>query len=165
MNMFSIIRKTLIAFGVFTIAMQAQASWERVLTCDGGAAVLDVDNQQRTHLQLVIRDGNILGYLNNVGAVSLQYGQREAVIGGYQNDGVFGPGNFSYMNAYAGGGSNTKVYVNRAGSGLSLRFEQASAGVSCPDDCNDSLSSSCESRCQPWQSSRPVANWLFRDCR
>jgi hypothetical protein len=76
----------------------ALGTWETTLTCNGGAAVLDVDPGERRQLQFVIRDPNAINYLT--GAVGLQYGPlnrgngRELIVAGWSDQGVFSPSNF-----------------------------------------------------------------------
>ena len=46
-------------------AAYSNGPWQKLLTCNGGAAVLDVDSGERRNVQLVIRDRNIVDYLQS----------------------------------------------------------------------------------------------------
>src|SRR5262245_58128499 len=78
--------------------------WEKLLTCDGGTAVLDVNSDERRNLQLVIRDPNIIGYLDSVGVVDPAYNARELVLSGYVAHVDFGSPNGPRMLDYPFGG-------------------------------------------------------------
>src|SRR5262249_33748362 len=64
----------------------ALGQWQTMMTCNGGAAVLDVDPGERRQAQFVIRDANAINYLT--GAVGLQFGPlnrgngRELIVAG-----------------------------------------------------------------------------------
>ena len=118
--------------------------WKKTFTCNGGAAVLDVNGNERRNIQLVIRDGNAIRYLNEVGAVSSPYGATEIVLSGwtgrvnwwdglgprleaqpYGAPGVFSRGDFHEMiadhNTYEGGFGHF-VRVAREGGGIKVQF-------------------------------------------
>src|SRR5436190_430391 len=74
-------------------------TWRKVLDCDNGAAVLDVDDGQRQILQFVIRDRSIVDYLAGtlngfVYRSDLVNGKNEIIVKGRVQDGVFQPEDF-----------------------------------------------------------------------
>src|SRR5262249_18405157 len=90
--------------------------FEKLFACDDGAAYVDVNVEERRYLQLVIKDTNILRYLQQRGAVSLSFGATEASFRGftgvhfyqdfgpklaagnpYGGRGVFAPAEFSHF--------------------------------------------------------------------
>ncbi len=142
------------------------ATWEKMFDCENGAAVVDVDKDERRNLQLVIRDQGILRYLYSVGAISLKYGDTETIISGWQGHGVFNPGDFRYFNAEPKTmWENRYAYVTREGEGVKVRFTQRSSYTVKPVGCEDCLSMACESSCSSVTTERETANWYFRSCR
>ncbi|HEY5951383.1 MAG TPA: hypothetical protein VIV40_38080 [Kofleriaceae bacterium] len=59
------------------------ALWYKLYTCNGETAVLDVNGNERRNVQLVIRDPNVIGYLNSRGVIQSPYGATEAVLSGW----------------------------------------------------------------------------------
>src|SRR5436190_12379763 len=59
------------------------ALWYKLYTCNDGAAVLDVNGNERRNLQLVIRDSNIIKFFNDRGVVQSQYGATELILSGW----------------------------------------------------------------------------------
>ncbi len=80
-------------------------TWLKVLDCDGGAAVVDVNDWERRELQVVIRDPNIVNYLAT--ATQLKFGttvagnivnaKGEMILRARVDRGVFTPWDFSSM--------------------------------------------------------------------
>src|SRR5262245_45664605 len=107
--------------------------WEKVFTCDSGAAVLDVNAAERRDLQFVIRDRGIIGYLaNNVrgstqGIVSPS---GEIIVRGHQNNGIWSQGDFHSMD---GGVPYVDVNVRRESSGIKAVFYQLINWSRCAD--------------------------------
>jgi hypothetical protein len=139
-------------------------NWQPLVVCDGGAAVLDVNADSRTYLQLLIRNQNILSYLHQVGAVSLKYGQNELILRGQQERGVFSPQDFKGATNYG----NVTFY--RDGNGIKLVFSHDTKcwteyppGSSCRDN---PLSMACESAgTMKCERGSERANWYFQSCR
>ena len=67
-------------FGILPLA-QAK-TWQKILICEDGQVVVDVNLDERKNVQLVVRGDNLLRELHNAAMVSLQYGQHEWLIGG-----------------------------------------------------------------------------------
>lgn len=160
------------------------SDWRPLLVCNGGAAVVDVDANERRHVQLVVRDGGALRYLHDAGAVRLDFGATEAVVAGETKRvdwshelgprvdggarGVFHPDDFREMLAgHTGGPLGRFVRVTREGSGVKVQFGQieprgcASSrrvwfgdGNGWKDVCVADYSAYVEK-----------ANWFFDDCR
>jgi hypothetical protein len=121
-------------------------TWDRLMTCDNGAAELDVNDGERRNMQFVIRDQNIIRYLNQIGAIQSAYGATEAIFSGWTghvdwNDslgprlwngaqpygapGVFNAGDFSEFIAdhnYYEGGFGHFVRVARENGGIKLQI-------------------------------------------
>jgi hypothetical protein len=121
-------------------------TWDKLLTCDSGAAELDVNDGERRNMQFVIRDQNIIKYLNDAGAIQSAYGATEAIFSGwtgsvdwnnslgprlangaqpYGGPGVFSAGDFSEFIAdhnYYEGGFGHFVRVARDSGGIKLQI-------------------------------------------
>lgn len=165
------------------------ATWQKLLTCDGGAAVLDVNGSERRNLQLVIRDQNIVRWLNQAGVVHSAYGATEVILSGwtgrvnwsdalgprleaqpYGAPGVFGVGDFHEMIANHDtyeGGFGSFVRVAREGAGVKVQFgtiEKRGCAKSETYYVGDGFG---------WQTSCVAdysayverANWYFQSCR
>lgn len=157
--------KFLFVFAIAISGMAQGASWGKVLDCDGGAAVVDVNRDERRNLQLVVRNQGILKYLHQTGAVTLKYGDTEAIAFGWQNHGVFSPSDFRYMNGQAKSmWDNRIVYANRDGGGLKVRFVDRRSYTEKPAHCEDCLSMACESQCKTVSYEVELANWYFQRC-
>ena len=111
----------LLFLGVWGIQGSVTAApFEKILECDGGAAVVDVDARERRNLQLVIRDTGIIEYLNDVGAIRANFGDEEAIIRGFsQTGGVFSADQFQSFEQLS-----SRVFVYREGGGLKLTFQR-----------------------------------------
>jgi hypothetical protein len=162
--------------------------WKTLLTCNGGAAALDVNGNERKNLQFVIRDLGAIRYLNQVGATASPFGATEIVLSGwtghvdwseglgprldaqpYGAPGVFSPNEFKEMiadhNTYEGGFGRF-VRVAREGSGLKVQFgtiERRGCAKTETHYVGDGFG---------WQTSCVAdysafvekANWYFNDC-
>jgi hypothetical protein len=147
--------------------------WEKVLTCDGGAAVLDTDTGERRHLQFVIRNQQIIGYLASQVRVSTQgiiSRSGEIIIDGRQNHGVWGGGDFQYMDGRV---PYVNVDVHREGGGIRVSFwvnAQGSQGCFCKsggDPCGGSLCQcpgGADDLVCPGNPHQEIANWFFQSC-
>jgi hypothetical protein len=156
-----------------TSAAQSSTPWQNVLTCDRGAAVLDTDANERRHLQFVIRNPQVIGYIASQVRVSTQgilSPSGEIIIDGHQDSGVWAPADFHAMN---GGVPYVNVDVHREDAGIRVSFwvnAQGSQGCFCRsggDPCGGSL-------CQcpggpddlvcPGDPHAELANWYFQSC-
>jgi hypothetical protein len=162
------------------------ALWYKLYTCNGGAAVLDVNGNERRNLQLVIRDPNIMKYFHDLGMVQLPYGATELILSGwtgrvdfsrahgpvlygqpYGGPGVFNRSDFSELIAnynFYQGGRFARIF--RDGPGIKLQFGQiegrgcAQTETYCPGDGFD-----CSTYCvDEYTEFVEKANWYFNDC-
>jgi hypothetical protein len=147
--------------------------WEKVLTCDNGAAVLDVDTSERRHLQFVIRNPQIIGYLASEVRVSTQgiiSRSGEIIVGGRQDRGVWSSSDFDKID---GNVPYVNAEVRREGGGVRVAFwvnAQGAQGCFCAgggDPCSGSLCQ-CpggpEDTICPGNPHQELANWFFRNC-
>jgi hypothetical protein len=154
-----------------TVAVQANASWEKVLTCDGGAAVVDANTQDRSQVQLVIRDRNIVEYFRRSGVRSepgMGYSGDEYILSGRNSTPVSSGKDFKaiYVNEPTSYSSSMTAYAVSEGNGIKVTVEEKHDG--CPQDCRENpLSMQCESLCvgAGVGATFSSANWYFRDCR
>ncbi len=56
--------------------------WYKLYTCNGNNT-LDVNGNERRNVQLVIRDGSVIKFLNDRGVIQSSYGATEAVLSGW----------------------------------------------------------------------------------
>lgn len=165
------------------------SDWRQTLTCNGGAAALDINGNERRNVQFVIRDANAVRYLNQIGAVSSRFGANEIVLSGwtgrvnwwdglgprleaqpYGGAGVFSAGDFHEMiadhNTYEGGFGRF-VRVAREGAGIRVQFgtiEKRGCAKSETYDVGDGFGTqtSCVA---DYSAYVETANWYFDDCR
>jgi hypothetical protein len=160
-----IMSKLGLAFILLVSGIAQGAAWEKVLDCDRGAAIIDVNKDERRSLQLVVRNTGILSYLNQKGAISLKFGETEAIEYGWQNNAVFQPSDFHSMKGQPKNmWDNRIVYANREGSGLKVRFVDRRSYTEKPAGCEDCLSMACESACKTISYDVELANWYFQSC-
>jgi hypothetical protein len=126
--------------------LQAQAAnWQKIAVCENGAAVIDVNTDERRELQLVLRGNELLGRLYSAGMVGLQYGQQEVVIRGVHSElrqtsptttapvslgGVFNARDFRKM--LANNGQAGMYEVEARGREVALKTLYIQSGTSCP---------------------------------
>jgi hypothetical protein len=138
------------------------SSWQKILDCDDGAAVVDVDTNERTHLQLVVRDPNAFATFD-----AMPYGEiknaRERIYRGQSPYGIFDTSAFRHLRAYevAYDANHHLPGFEAIRDGAGLRFrsldlslsgcEPMSIASSPPDDA---YPAACE-----------VANYVFHACR
>jgi hypothetical protein len=176
-----------VSTGESEVFTPAGVRFEKLFSCDGGAAYVDVNVTERRFLQLVVKDPAILGYLHRSRAVSLPFGATEASFRGYtgvvfyqdfgpklksgngfNGRGVFQPSEFSHFIAeYIDFQVSTPlVNVYREGNGLRVVW-----GAIEELDCARSVfirggdGAPDRNECQV-RHSRFVerANWYFQSC-
>jgi hypothetical protein len=126
--------------------------WQRALSCDGGAAVVDVDVQDRGPFhtgkakQIVIRNGSIVSYFKSRGvAVNASNEVVLNVFGSYYDD-------LKGVHPEAIYGDDLKIYFSADGNGYRLYLEGYVQGYTDGDG-------------QTHDSRRyEVANWHFNRC-
>ncbi len=162
------------------------ALWYKLYTCNGGAAVLDVNGDERRNLQFVIRDPNIMRFFHGLGMVQLPYGATELILSGwtgrvdfsrahgpvlhgqpYGSPGVFDRSDFTEMIGnydYYRGGRFARIF--RDGDGINVQFGQiegrgcARTETYCPGDGFE-CSTSCVDEYTEYVEK---ASWYFNDC-
>lgn len=76
------------------------ASWQKLLECENGAVVLDVDTNERRHLQLVVRNAAAFPVLDQ----TITYGQvktsSERIYRGDSPYGIFQASQFRHFRTY-----------------------------------------------------------------
>jgi hypothetical protein len=138
--------------------------WQPALTCNGGAAALDVDPDERRHLQFVIRDPGVINYIT--GAVHQQMtlnrgNGRELIAAGWQQNGVFQSGDFHGFQSDSSD-YTSRIRVLREGSGVRIVFElHHREGGTCTDWCSDFC---CGGYAGGQDVFPELANWYFESC-
>jgi hypothetical protein len=141
-------------------------AWNKVLTCDGGAAALDVDTGERRNLQFVIRDQRIVGFFANQVRVSTRgiiAPSGEIILHGRQNNGVWSGSDFRTMDGWV---DNASIRVSREGGGVKVVFYQQINWSKCSGGAEQSPSTGmCPGGTESGSTYNELANWYFRDCR
>jgi hypothetical protein len=158
-----------LAASLFTL--RAQAAWRQVLSCDGGAAVVDADQDNPYLVQLVIREKAIVDYFRSSGfgaSPGVPFQGSEIIVSGRNDQPVYSGGDVRSFSAQRPSSySNTEYsYVRREGAGLRINTVDRHNG--CPGECRDyPYSMQCESLCTGAQvgSQWDVANWYFQNCQ
>jgi hypothetical protein len=136
--------------------------WQTVLTCDNGAARVEVDLGERRNVRLVITNADIRKYLSSTRINDL-YSSEE--IRGRVNNGIFHSSQFrgftrEGVSATCYGGYAATVFIYRDGNGLRVSGRQEGAAGCCYEMDSGGL-------CTNKGSDVPQAelgNWYFRDC-
>jgi hypothetical protein len=134
----------------------ADSIYEKVLDCDGGAAVVDRNRLSPAYPQVVIRNPQIVEYLASQGAIQ---GGGEIILTGRNDQDVYQSSDFHGFSD-VGSGTYRLDWVRREGNGIRVsinRYEEVANS-----DCGRDIPSSnptCQGRF------REVANWVFVDCR
>lgn len=146
----------------------SSGAWQKMVTCNGGAAVLDADTGERRQVQLVIRDPNAINWLT--GRVGMQLGPldrgngRELVVRGWTDNGVFSPADFRSMGAPLGGG-DAQVFRDGAGIKIVFRHDDGVQGGYCTDNQGGWEGGCIGGWAGGTRVMRELANWYFDDCR
>jgi hypothetical protein len=157
-------------------------NYQNLLSCDNGAAVVDVDISERKNVQLVIREPAIVRFLYGKGIWDASHARRncrsennqlicdppaEIIIRGINRteqghqQGVFSVNDFAIGDAGSGLGSRPTLRFFRDGHGLKV------AGYGFIDSrCEGFISPStgqCMGRVIPGYEFE-IANWYFQNC-
>jgi hypothetical protein len=139
--------------------------WLKVYTCNNGAAVLDVNANERRDLQFVIRDQRAIGWLASQVRVSTQgiiSPSGEIIIPGRQSNGVFSKSDFRSLD---GGVPYVSVNVRREGNGIKAVFYQQIGWSRCADGGEPSPSTgTCNGDTVSGSTYNELANWYFDSC-
>jgi hypothetical protein len=153
-------------FLVFSQVEASASQWIKVLDCDGGAAVVDVQDDDRSRVQMVIRNSAIVDYFRRSGFLGSN--GNEIIASGYNGQPVHSGQDFRGLSSseQVSYSDMQRVFVWTDGAGIRIKVESAHMG--CPADCRENpYSMQCESLCVGAHvgSRRDVADWYFRDCR
>jgi hypothetical protein len=143
--------------------------WRKLLTCDGGAAVVDVDIQERgiyhtrAFAQVVVRNRDIVRYLRSKGVPA--NGAGEVIIQGRANRPVYYTHDFESVSSTSIEGLSINAYAWREDQGLKILFKVFHPGRPCPDFCRESpYTTQCDS-CGWGSWEEDLGDWYFRGCR
>ena len=174
------------------VAGQIAGTWLPVLSCDGGAAVLDVRADERRELQLVIRDSAVLTHFAPFEFFT--FGQREFIVSNFLRDplrlelsdptgpklvdaqltGVFEPSDFRFFIGNARVSRPNSTYagrfysVFRQGEGVRVELKEIKlngcAGEVRPRPCGESYG--CGFFCDgpDFTSLETLVSWDFARC-
>lgn len=121
--------------------------WNAVLHCGGDGVVVDVDQDERRHLQAVVRDDGAVAWLSThpgAGPAGIPNQHGEIIVRGIATKGVFSPVDFTSVSQRGYSVADAllpEAYASREGSGLRVRLVT-------------------------WASGHEVetSNWYFADC-
>ncbi|MDB4933511.1 MAG: hypothetical protein JWP87_483 [Labilithrix sp.] len=112
----------------------SSSPWEAAVTCGGHGLTVDVDRNERRHLQAVIRDPGAVAYLGShpgAGASGKPNAHGEIVIEGFVTRGVFSAADFGGFRHSAFSVADAllpEAYVNREGDGVRVRLVTWASG-------------------------------------
>ncbi len=154
---------SLAAANVSNIAHASE--FETILSCDDEAVILQTNRAERRNYQLVVKDPNIITYFLGQGAfrnAGTNFGNgRELIVGGYLQNGVFSPDDFSR----AAGGYNygDSFEISRDGDGLKLKLRS----IAHYDYCDGTVSrdyGTCNGTYRTSTIVHEYGDWFFRRC-
>jgi hypothetical protein len=108
--------------------------WHAVLHCGGGGLVVDVDQSERRHIQVVVRDHAAVRYLASHpgdGPPGIPTARGELLITGWVSGGVFQPHDFHGLvqSGYAAADAYLpEARVAREGEGVRVRLVTWASG-------------------------------------
>jgi hypothetical protein len=147
-------------------------SWTPLLVCDGGAAVIDVNANERRDFQLVVRDRNIARYFESAFpgmGLTNPKGEYIAKSADRYHAGAFYKSDFHQFtepgNAITG---HPVTIVEREGAGVRVSLVEGKVGNLTPFCNGKPLGSEYEGFCAgtlEYRVYHAKADWLFRDCR
>lgn len=121
---FAIVLMALTLFG----GHHAVAQWQKVLSCDDGKAWVDVDTNERHHLQLVIRNKEANQYLDRIlgvaGLSSVSGGDWERVYSGSQANALTGDAIEAGTKTRFAGQGGTAIPLERDNSRYATDFNE-----------------------------------------
>jgi len=139
---------------IFTSLSAMAFSWNKVLTCDGGAAVVDVNDFQRNSVQVVIRDPNVVRYIQSKYYANEFPQSSEVILSGLNARDVYNGSDFQYISLVSFGKMMWEAY--RENQGLKVRFYRTISDTN--SDCPNYVP------CKPDYQAE-VANWYFNSCQ
>lgn len=120
--------------------------WTKIFECEHGLVHIDVNADDRTNLQLVIRGHRLLGRLYNTKMIWLKYDQKEFLLRGYHSElkqetptatfpkmlpGIFYPWDFyKFFHEEMFGSNGRVIELERRGNDLVFKNGYRQAGNS-----------------------------------
>lgn len=149
-----------------SVTASAYAQWETVLDCDNGAAILQVNADERRNFQFVVKEPSIITYFLGTGAfrnAGTNFGNgRELVIGGWAQRGVFSP--YDFDRADGGYNYGDSFLLERQNYGMKLMLRNINNWSTCDGDVSPSTGM-CNGNTRSGVNIQEYANWYFQDCR
>jgi hypothetical protein len=165
---------------VLVLSLVSQAAlagdWQAALSCDGGAAIVDLATGYKQNAQIVIRNRAVLNFFQSHGMAQMRWGQEELVIQGrrgYINHSrsdidlitqdFSGPQSFDTFTTLQGtlgyGGSANVYHVHRQDGGVAVKLFYVKAPYSRYVDENQGFYVN-----EPGYTSF-IGEYIFSDCR
>jgi hypothetical protein len=149
-------------------AAYSSGTWTKVATCNGGAAVLDVDTGDRRNVQLVIRDRAAVDYLQSRSASPMVNARHEIVVqsGEPVMHGIFKASDFGADDfwSYRVPDFYNAAIVQRAGAGIKVTIAKRFNPV-CEGGQWGYQGGCWGGHTIRAQVQEELANWYFDDCR
>ncbi len=149
----------------------SSATWSPLLVCDGGAAVIDVDVNERRDFQLVVRDHDIVSYFESAFpgmTLANAKGEYIARSADWYPPGAFQKSDFHQFtepgNAITG---HPVTVVEREGNGVRVSLVEGKVGNLAPFCNGEPLPEENEgfgAGTLEYRVYHARADWLFRDC-
>jgi hypothetical protein len=147
-------------------------AWTPLLTCDGGAAVIDVNKNERRDFQLVVRDRNIVRHFASAfPGMSLANAKGEfiATSADHYHPGAFYKSDFRQFTQPGNAPTGYPVtIVERQGAGVRVSLVEGKIGNLAPFCNGQPLPHENEGFCAgtlEYRVYHAKADWFFRDCR
>lgn len=146
----------LLLMGVTTGSSFALADgyYEKILTCDGGAAVVDRNSLSPNYPQVVIRNPQIVAYLISQGVYA---SGNEIILTGVNDQPIYQSSDFHGFSVL--GSESDRDWVRKEGQALRISFNRFIEAAN--SDCGHDIPYSDPS-CQGHF--REVASWYFEKC-
>lgn len=141
---------------IVTTSTNANASWQRILTCDGGVAVVDKSLESPRYAQIVIKDPRIVSYLTSTGQIYAN-DKGEVILAGQNSADINNPQDFQGFQVFSEMGSNN--WAARRGYGLQISYNKRTLPSN--SDCGHDIPAS-DPYCQG--QINEIANWYFQHC-
>ena len=149
-------------------AAYSAGPWQKLITCNGGAAVLDVDSAERRNVQFVIRDRAVVDYLQSKSDSPMVNASHEIVMQASEEivHGLFKASDFGADDfwAYRVPDFYNAAIVQRSGRGIKVTIAKSFEPI-----CEGGYWG-YQGGCNGGSSIRAhvveeLANWYFDDCR
>lgn len=145
--------------------------WTPLLVCDDGAAVLDVNADERRDFQLVVHDPNVVRYFESAfPGIPLANAKEEFIARSADryHRGAFYPSDFDQFTEPGDARNGHPVtIVEREGAGVRVSLVEGKVGNLAPFCNGEPLPSENEGSCPgtlEYRVYHAKADWLFRAC-